>query len=615
VLNIVRFCPERYLKNCYLPLSFALVCSVLIAHSADAAPAPPSYNKPVVVDPAGVFTWIDDTYGIVTCATIRGRYIAGTLKGSRKFLTLSQQVTALKKKVAAAFGKKKKKLARQLKTLKRSAALKQALCAQGRDPLEPVSGLLTSADVNYLYEKAALGAPPQEAFVIGTTQGAKALVDYLLTPVPDTDLETESAKYLDEAYATDSATVTSRGIQLWGLNLLTKTKNPFYERFSLLFLHNILATSNEVLSDNQRPLMIEHLNTIRAHARAGDYRTLLKAIAHDPVMLIWLNGNQNTKQQPNENFARELMELFTLSPASLEGEANYSERTVAQVARACTGWTVQQLNVGGGQTAWSAVFGEVIHDPDPNKMVFEDSPYQGLVENDYNVIDHILDYHPNAPQFLAKRIAKEYLDEDTSLTVINRIADEVRRSNYNLKTVMASLLKSKEFYKPEHRNTIIKNPTERVVEFLRRTGIPFDLVAVERGMEGSGQQIGLPPTVFGWKNNEWPTGHWLLALSNTVTGVVRNDSYFARAEIGFTYSKLLPSPTASAEEIVWHFEQLFGVSLNDTQRSSLVSYLNSRQSGTSVITDLWDPANMTKVRRKLAGLLEIFFRSTDFQMR
>lgn len=585
--------------------------------SAQFSLAAPGGPKPIKVKPENLFTLPGEDGEPITCAQVKGRYISGRSRSSNKFWPDSNELKALKAKVAKASGAKKKKLAKKLKARKAEFSSAAAVCAQGPDPLYARKGPLTEADVRFLYEKAALGAPPAEAIAIGTTQGAGALVDYLMQYRPNAALEEEAAKYLDENYTDDTGSVTARGVHLWALHLLIESDNPFHERLAFLFLHNLLATSMEALTfDSQLPLMLDHMNKLRARAIEGGYRTLLKEITRDPVMLIWLNGNQNTRQQPNENFARELMELFTISPSDASGQPNYSEQTVAQVARACTGWTVQELDVGNDQFLWSAVFGSAIHDPDPNKIVFESRPYQAAVENDFDVIDHILDNHPNAPLYLAGRILEEYLREDAPEAIRASLAATLKQNDYNLLPALAKLLKSAEFYDPANRNTIIKSPTERVVSLIRSLDFPHDLERLQRAMEGAGQQIGMPPTVFGWNNRDWANGQWLLNISNAVTQMMRNDSLFNSPEVAFTYSKLLPHPAATGQEAIAHLEKLMGITLTPEQRASVALYMNNRRNSQGVIVaEAWDPTNAARVRRKVAGLIEILFRTNDFQLR
>jgi len=578
--------------------------------SALAAPKPAGKKMPR----SSIFSVQDNNGKDIKCAILRGMPRSGSYKKGY-FLSNQDSYKSLQKEYKKSEGKEKAKLKKKLNTLATKVSTQDSLCSDGPDGLAKLARPLTEADIRYLYEKAALGAPPAAAYTIGLTQGIEALVDFIMTYRPEPWIDADAAKYLDEIFAEDSDDVTQRGVQQWALYYLINTQNPYHERFAFLFLHNLLATSMEALDTSEKyPLMVQHLQRMRSAAGHGDYRLLLKQISRDPVMLYWLNGNQNTKYEPNENFARELMELFTISPTNPDGVPNYSEQTVAEVAKACTGWRVQQVSIGGGRSLYSPTYVDGLHTSGP-KVIFEGTPWQGLVDTDFDVIDHILNQHPNAPIYLATRIAQEYLNETPSRDVVNKLAKIMKASNYNFNAVMKKLLMSAEMFAPANKNSIVSGPVERVVRFLRMTAIPYRLDTVQRDLEVAGQVIGMPPTVFGWNNNEWATGPWLLNLNNTLVRVLRNDSHFTTPTVNFSYAKLLPSPAATTADMLYHLPLVLNIELAPAQHSAMTGYMNTRyQSGT--VSDFpWDPANSTKVRRKVAGVLEMLTRTLDFQMR
>jgi uncharacterized protein (DUF1800 family) len=586
--------------------------------------------RSIPVDPQNVFT-VPFNGKVVTCALIRGKYHAGRLRPRSRFITVAHEIQTLRSTLRALPASKRKRANARIATLRDQ----NRLCTSGppAPPPEPTPSPtpqptpnvfalrttpLTVRDIHYLYEKAALGAVSPEVQSVGLTHGVEALVDRMLTVVPDAALESESAKYLDENYGQDSTGVTNRGIQQWALYRLVRSSNPFHERFAFLFLHNLLATSNDVLSSTQKGLMRDQLLRLLSHAYSSSerYPQLVEDISRDPAMLIWLNGDQNTRFNPNENFARELMELFTLGTTNLDGESNYSEATVAQVARACTGWTVQQVNAGQGQMVWSAVLQYFNHDDRPDKVIFENTPHTAIVTDDREVITHIFASHPAADEYLALRLLREYLTDDPSPDLVRAFAAEVRKHDFRLKDALRTLFASEIFYSPKFRNSIVKHPVERAVEALRRTQIPFNLVTLQRGLEGGGQELGRPPSVFGWKNSEWANGQWLLALSNTMTAIIRDTTLFQAQDPPWSYDRLFPHPQPTPEELVNHFEQLFGVTLSDSMRQTLITYLTTSRNGAGVISSQpFNPSSSSLVRTKVAGLVEIFFRLTDFQMR
>jgi uncharacterized protein (DUF1800 family) len=590
----------------------ALFLGIALASTRDSIAAT-TPTRGVKLRPTSVFQLDDGRGRMVSCASIRRRFVSGVYRRGI-FLQNTYQVSDIKAQMKRARGKKLAALKKKLASVSARVRTLDGICRLGPDPLTPIRRALTEADIRHLYDRTAFGAVTPTALQIGLAQGATALVTHLMTPTYVLDIEADAAKYLDENYAVDSTSVSVRGVQLWALNLLLRSPNPFHERLGFLFYHNMLATSMEVLTDSsQYPLMVRHLEKLRNAAYHGDYQWVLKEITRDPVMLIWLNGNQNTKQQPNENFGRELMELFTLSPTDANGNINYSETTVAEVARACTGWTVQNLNVGNGQREWSAVFGQAIHDTNP-KVIFEGTAYQGVVQTDFDVIDHIFRSHPDVDNYLAERIAKEFLNETPSTRVVDSLAKTLRASNFNINVTLRKLLLSEEFFKDANRNSIVATPMDKMVKLIRTTGIPYDLNTIRSGMEGSGQIMGMPPSVFGWDNPEWPNGQWLLTSVNTVTQLVRNDSLFNQR--GFLYSQLLPHAAATDAEALASLQSRLNVTLSAEQRTAVLQYMNTAlQTNNSITADVWDPLNAGKVRRKMAGVIEILARTNDYQMR
>ncbi|RMG45437.1 MAG: DUF1800 family protein [Candidatus Dadabacteria bacterium] len=592
-------------------LFLVLLSLALISESAYARK-----KKGVKVKPTDVISTTTDSGKSLDCARIKGNWQPGKLKKRGKkylFILESGSYKAKLKKLRAKKGRlSKKKYKKSLKKIKKLFRDKKTACRiPEEDSLAPHRGALTRAQVKYLYEKAGLGVPDATAYEVGTGSGASALADYFLTYRSD-PYASEARRWLDEDFNVNNDFVTERGIQLYALYILLNTPNQFHERLAFNFWHNYFATSMSVLSSSQRSLMFDHLNIMRWLARYGDFRTALKKVTRDPVMLIWLSGADNTAQEPNENYARELMELFTVGTEDSNGNRNYSETTVAQAARACTGWTVQQVDVGN-DTVWAPVFSPVNFDNAP-KTVFEGRPYQGTVTDDYSLIDHILDNHPEAPRYLAKRILMEYIREHPSEKLVSQLAKVIKDSNYNMNTVFKTLLSSRAFYADKNRDTILKNPVHLMVEFIRSTGIPYDIGELRSGLYDSGMIIGQPPTVFGWDNPDWATGQWKLRIANLITQIVRNDG--RHSDNNWSFRKLLPSAAPTEAELIAHLEAMLGVSLSSVQKTALNDYLNNVIDWRGeLVPQRWDPRVDSQVRAKVAGLLRIITSSVQFQSR
>ncbi|MEM1408250.1 MAG: DUF1800 domain-containing protein [Bacteroidota bacterium] len=242
-------------------------------------------------------------------------------------------------------------------------------------------------------------------------------------------------------------------------------------------------------------LMQVQNNTLREHA-LGSFRNLLHAIAKDPAMLIFLNNHQNRKQSPNENFARELMELSTL------GEGHYSEEDIKEAARAFTGW---QVNKGG-----KFFFNTKQHD-------FGDKTIFGKT-GDWNgddIIDFILD-NPRTAEFITTKVYSYFVNETINEDRIQQLSKTFFESNYNIQSLLEAIFLADWFYESHNVGTKISSPIELIVRYRRL----FDLQVKDkelwlRTQKVLGQMIFNPPNVAGWPGGQtWIDSSSLLFRMN-----------------------------------------------------------------------------------------------------
>jgi uncharacterized protein (DUF1800 family) len=232
---------------------------------------------------------------------------------------------------------------------------------------------------------------------------------------------------------------------------------------------------------------------LRRHA-VGNFGALLHAVARDPAMVIYLDSASNRKGQPNENFAREVMELFTL------GEGHYTERDVKEAARAFTGWGV---------------------DPDRGEFVFRGRAHDDGVKTvlgrtgnlDGGAVLDILLAQPQTAELIASKLWREFVSPGPDPGEIRRIAVVLRESGYEIRPALRALLTSDAFYAPGNRAVLIKSPVDLVVGTLRQfsfaTGEPLPFVL---GVAFLGQNLLSPPNVKGWPGGEsWINSTTLLA--------------------------------------------------------------------------------------------------------
>lgn len=291
-------------------------------------------------------------------------------------------------------------------------------------------------------------------------------------------------------------------LQGWWIEHLLRTRSPFVERMTL-FWHGLFTSS---IQKTLQPSFLYKQNILlRTHA-LGNFGQLLHAIAKDPAMLVYLDGYQNMNDSPNENFARELLELFTL------GRGHYREADVKAATKAFTGWTV-----------------------DANSGTFvnrKDQHYQGTVtflnrtgRFDGDDILDILLQHPRTAEHIVTHLWKQFVNpEQLDAGAIQQLAQVFRQSRYDMKTLMRALLNHDAFWAKHNRGTITKSPVEILIGTVRMVPYPqestMELVNLCRLL---GQELFDPPNVKGWPGSQ----HWI----NSQTLLVRT-SYLTKLSRG-----------------------------------------------------------------------------------
>jgi uncharacterized protein (DUF1800 family) len=226
----------------------------------------------------------------------------------------------------------------------------------------------------------------------------------------------------------------------------------------------------------------------------GTFADLLEAMAADPAMIVYLDNLRNRRGRPNENFAREMMELFTLG----EGRG-YTEADVKAAARAFTGWSLDR------ETA-AFRFRPALHD-------FGEKTFMGRAGRfDGTDILRIVLSKPQVADFITRKAWREFVSERPDPASVKRIAAKFRASGYDIKTMMSALLLSPQFWARENRGRLVRSPVELIVGTLRqfRLPVPPDRFVLGLG-RAMGQQIFDPPNVKGWPGGDaWITADTLL---------------------------------------------------------------------------------------------------------
>lgn len=392
----------------------------------------------------------------------------------------------------------------------------------------------------------------------------------------------------------------------WTLKLIT-TRRPLQEKMTV-FWHNHFATSAEKVSDGT--LMYNQIQLLRDNATT-DFHTLLMNVSKDPAMLYWLDNQYNVKGKPNENFAREVMELFTLG----EGQG-YTEQDVKEGARAFTGWStaggraVADLPPRGGVFA----FKEALHDEGEKTFLGR----TGSLTGD-DVID-ILCQRPRCSVFLVNKMWEWFVYPKPDDALVERYADRFHKSGMNIKTLLGEIMRSDEFYSPKAERSIYKNPVDFVIPTLRQLGLgpiladrvkedaDFNprrmgpLAAGVLAMKQMGMQLLYPPDVSGW-----PRGAKWVSSATMVARIGWADKLFGLS-VGpglneFSPYQLFqkdPSPHGIAAKLV----SIFDAPIAPAKIPELVSAAASASNGTLT------QENANKTADAVARLI---FASPEFQ--
>jgi uncharacterized protein (DUF1800 family) len=328
--------------------------------------------------------------------------------------------------------------------------------------------------VAHLLRRAGFGAPPDEVERC-VAQGVEATVDELVNYERIPDTLDETLTQLDDGLLDLN---TLEDIQTWWLYRMLRTKRPLQEKMTL-FWHGHFATANSKV--NNPRLMHDQNALFRAHA-LGSFPALALAVSKDPAMLIWLDGNTNRKAAPNENYGRELLELFTL------GIGNYGERDVEAVARAFTGWNLTP-RAAGPQVFQ---FNPRQHDDGPKAILGQTGRWNGD-----DALRIILD-QPAHADFMATKLFRFFAYAEPEPAVVAPLAKLYRDSNYEIRPVVRALLLSEEFYSERAASRYVTSPVEYLIGAIRTLGMSARARSLLPMLAAMGHQLYNPPHVGGW---------------------------------------------------------------------------------------------------------------------
>jgi len=399
----------------------------------------------------------------------------------------------------------------------------------------------------HLYRRAGFGATAAEldlAIGLGREGAVSRLVDY------DT-ISTDALDSWLDLFGFDPS--SQMDLVRWWYFRMQYTPRPLEEKMTL-FWHNHFATSIEKVDS---PPMMYTQNQIFRSLGMGNFGDLLLAVSRDPAMLIWLDNASNVKEAPNENFAREVMELFTM------GIGNYTQVDVTAAARAFTGWTIDAAD--GDRF----VFDPTVHDDGLKTFLGSYGYYRG------EDVVAILAARPETAAFITAKLARFFLGSDPSPSLQQSLTASFLASGGDLREMVRAILLSEDFDATADQPDMFKSPVEIMVGARRSLGCYDDPANWAQWPAMMGQDVFDPPNVGGWKGGRFwmNTGSYLVRIRiafSIVTQPDRSADAF-RWDIGKFFEG---RNFVSADDVIDFLADRFGlVYVSDPLRKSLRTYL------------------------------------------
>lgn len=372
--------------------------------------------------------------------------------------------------------------------------------------------------VAHLLRRFGFGASEQELDFYSNGGVAKA-IDRLVNfeQIPD-DKNVEIEYFYIELGQAKVKAIRPSETKIWFLSRMLTTQRPLEMRMTL-FWHHHFATSAEKVDSGEA--MYKHIETLRTHA-FGRFEELLLSISRDPAMLYWLDNGDNVKGKPNENFAREIMELFTL------GIGHYTEKDIQEAARAFTGWRYGTERPNGRIVPTKTIprknsefiFMPNLHDDGPKEILGNTGPFNG------EDVCGILSGQMQTSRYIVAKIWDWFVYPNPEPELVNRLATKWRKGGLNIRNLIRDIMESPEFFSEKAKDAIVKNPVDFAVASARQLGIGAGLAdrvrtteatngqqarrffapiaVVAQATKAMGMDVLYPPDVAGWNiHNSW----------------------------------------------------------------------------------------------------------------
>ena len=460
------------------------------------------------------------------------------------------------------------------------------------------------SEMAHLLRRAGFGATFEE-LEASVAEGYEATVERLLHP--------EDAPEWDDAlfrryHVDQNSVMLIESAQSYWLYRMINSLRPLEEKIAL-FWHGLFATAYGKL--NHAKAVVNQTNTFRRHG-LGTFRNLLSELSRDPAMIFWLDNKDNHRDAPNENYGRELLELFSM------GIGTYTEADVKAAARAFTGWTIANQDYMSvrasrdsiwphGRLDWQFVYRPEDHDDSEKTFLNQTGRFNGE-----DVLD-IICGHPASSWFLAGKLYAFFVSDQPDEAATQVIAEDLRRTGGDVRSAMRTIFLSDFFRSRQARHAKVKSPAEVVAGVARLAGAfgapRWTIVNLALDASFMGQEILNPPTVEGWHTGtEWVDTGTLMERVNSAA-LLLGDSSQPGVK---TIIRRLRSENElySPEELVDSCLVLCGaLEASEATRRELVEYASSQGS-----LDLESPFQDGCAEQRVADLLQLIVSTREYQM-
>lgn len=537
---------------------------------------------------------------------------------------------------------------------------------------------LTAQTAAHLLRRATVGPTQQEIAVftgLSATQAVRQLSDFsesiLSAPVAiDSSVSaTAGQPFLTKPYSDTSNGLYLTSIKYWWLALMTTQKTPvnLLDKLTLFWQNHFVVTS-DVVSDYR--FINRYLLLLRNNAM-GSFETLLTEISKDPAMLRYLNGNENQKGHPNENYARELQELYTVGLTDANGAKNYSEDDVKAAARVLTGWACTNYATAG-TTSIDPAFDISKHDSTDkvfssgyNNTVISSRPgtpngFTTTGEAELAALVTMLLNHPNTPRFMCRKLYCWYVNPTITPAIETDVIGPLAaffaspENNYAIRPVLEKLLTSQAFFSNATIGAIIKSPVELVLGALRFFEQPVpDMVTdtnafrnyfafacdAMRSMEfevlNQSSEFGYEPYYQTGYSRTWLTSVTIAERSKfTDTLVERSVGIKPGYSLGIdlqswarglqsNFNSVSVTTAITCEQVLASFtDNLFAVNLSQNQKDFLIDTIMMKNAPRSSWPTEWnayrnapnDTGKRTLVMGRLESLMKYLLRMAEYQI-